>query len=101
MKALVMLAAVVTSALLLIPTVATAQTATTAIVSYHNLDLSTAAGREKLDARLDRTIEQLCAEPGMRGVGRLSMERACVASARSSVASFRLALNGRARAPRG
>jgi len=80
MKPFLMLAAVATSALLLIPTVATAQTVTTAIVSHQDLNLGAAADRGKLHARLDRAIGRLCAEPGMRGVGRLSMERACAAS---------------------
>ncbi len=101
MKALVMFAAVATSALLLVPTVATAQTVTTAQVSYQDLDLTVTADRNKLDARLARTIDRLCAEPGMRGIDRMSMERQCVANAKSSVASFRYASNGRARSPIG
>ena len=101
MKAFVMLAAVATSALLLIPTVATAQTVTTAHVSYEDLDLTVPADRNKFEARLARSIDRLCAEPGMRGADRMSMERLCTASAMSSVASFHLALNGRARTPRG
>jgi UrcA family protein len=99
MKAFVMLAAVATSALLLIPTVAPAQLMT-AHVSYKDLDLTVPADRNKFEARLARSIDRLCAEPGMRGADRMSMERQCVASANSSVASFRLALNGRARTPR-
>jgi UrcA family protein len=101
MKALVMLAAVATSALLLFPTVATAQTVTTATVPHQDLNLTAAVDRDKLHARLDRTIAQLCAEPGMRGVSRMAMERPCVASAKASLASFHIALNGRAHSPRG
>ena len=101
MKPFLMLAAVATSALLLIPTVATAQTVTTAIVSHQDLNLGAAADRGKLHARLDRAIGRLCAEPGMRGVGRLSIERACAASVTSSLATLHVALDGRAHTPRG
>ena len=101
MKALLMVAAVATSALLLIPTVAQAQAATTAQISYQDLDLTRTADRSKLHARVARAVDQLCAEPGMRGVNRMLMERPCVANARSSLAAFGLALNGRARTPRG
>ena len=66
MKALVMLAAVATSALLVIPTVANAQTVTTAQVSYADLDLTVTADRNKLHARVARTRPDVC-EPGMRG----------------------------------
>lgn len=101
MKALVMLAAVATSALLLVPTVATAQTVTSAQVSYADLDLTVTADRNKLDARVARAIDRLCAEPGMRGIDRMSMERVCVANAKSNVASVHYALNRRALGPRG
>ena len=93
MKPLLMLAAVATSALLLIPTVATAQTLASASVSYDDLDITVTADRAKLDARLIRTIGKLCAEPGMRGADRRAMENFCITSAKSSIASFQLASN--------
>jgi len=96
MKALVMLAAVATSALLVVPTVANAQTVTTAQVSYEDLDLTVTADRNKLNARIARTIDRLCAEPGMRGINRMSTERVCIADAKASLASFHYALNERA-----
>jgi UrcA family protein len=101
MKAFVMLAAVATSALLLIPTVATAQTVTSARVSSEGLNLTVPADRNRFHARLARTIDQLCAEPGMRGINRMTMERACVVSTKSSLISAHLALNGHKRSPRG
>ena len=103
MKPLLMLAAVATSALLLIPTVATAQTlaSASAKVSVNDLDLTVTADRAKLDSRLIRTIGKLCAESGMRGADRRAMENFCIASAKSSVASsFQLASNGKRRSPR-
>jgi UrcA family protein len=101
MKPLVMLAAVATSALLLIPTVTSAQTLASANVSYNDLDLTVTADRAKLDARLSRTIDKLCAEPGMRGADRRAMENFCIASAKSSIASFQLASNAKRRSPHG
>jgi UrcA family protein len=101
MKPLLMLAAVATSALLLIPTVATAQTLASASVSYDDLDITVTADRAKLDARLARTIDRLCAETGMRGADRRAMENFCIASAKSSIASFQLASTAKRRPKRG
>jgi UrcA family protein len=101
MKAFMMIAAVATSALLLVPTVAPAQTVATANVSAAGLDLSSTADRAQLHARLTRAINQLCAEPGTRGLNRMAMERACVASAKSTVAVPHFASNRHAHSPRG
>ena len=102
MKPFLMLAAVATSALLLVPTVATAQTlAVSASVPVDDLDATVTADRAKLDVRVSRAIGKLCAEPGMRGADRRSMENYCIASAKASVTSFQLASNGKRRFPRG
>lgn len=101
MKPLIMLAAVATSALLLVPTVATAQTPVSASVVAHDLDLTVTADRAKLHTRLSRTISKLCAEPEMRGADRHAMENACIASAETNLASYQLASNGKRRANRG
>ena len=102
MKPVLMLAAVATSALLLVPTVATAQTvAISASVPVDGLDATVTADRAKLDARVSRAIGKLCAESGMRGADRRAMENYCIASANASVTSYQLASNAKRRSPRG
>jgi UrcA family protein len=101
MKPLMMLAAVATSALLLIPSVATAQTPVSASVAADDLDLTVTADRETLEARVTRTIGKLCAEPGMRGADRSSMENYCIASAKVSGSTIQFASNAKRRPARG
>ena len=101
MKLLVMLAAVATSALLLVPTVASAQTAASASVSVGDLDLTVTGSQNRLSARIARAIGQMCTERGMRGADRRAMEDYCFASAHASVASLRLASNAKSRSYRG
>jgi UrcA family protein len=100
MKPLLMIAAVATSALLVVPTVAQAETATDATVARAHVDLSGSGNHAQLHARIDRAISQLCAEPGMRGISRMAMERPCIASARANLGATHLALTARARSPR-
>ncbi|MEO8175820.1 MAG: UrcA family protein [Sphingomicrobium sp.] len=101
MNVLVMLAAVATSALLLVPTVASAQTEASASVSVGRLDLTVNGSQNKLNARIARGIGQMCTESGMRGADRRAMEDYCFASAHASVASIRLASNAKSRSYRG
>lgn len=91
MKPFVMLAAVATSALLVVPTVASAQTQVTASVPVNDLNLTVTGGRAKLDNRVSRAIGKLCAEPEMRGADRMSMENYCVASAKVSGSNIQFA----------
>jgi len=96
MKPLLMLAAVATSALLLVPTVATAQTLAVSASVPAN-DITVTADNAKLDARIARAINKLCAETGMRGFDRVAMENYCIASAKVNVPSAQLASNGKKR----
>ena len=101
MKPVLMLAAMATSALLLVPTVAVAQTvAISATVPVDDLDATVTADRAKLDARVTRAIGKLCAEPGMRGADRRAMENYCIANTQASATSSQLALNVKRRPAR-
>ena len=98
MKAILAAAAVFASGTLLTPTVACAQQpeSVTAQVDYSDLDLASAAGQRRLEARVGRAVRQLCAEDGERGLRARSREKACMADATASAErELGLALAGR------
>lgn len=53
-------------------------------VSYADLDLTKAAGRDMLDRRLDRAVRSVCGSRPLRDIGRMASHRNCVADARAS-----------------
>lgn len=50
----------------------------TAIVSYADLDLSDPGGQARLNARVRRAAQQLCANDGVRDIGSQFQQRACL-----------------------
>ena len=66
------------------------RTASVASISHADLNLTSAAGIARLDARVRRAAERLCIDPGVRPLHFASQSRACVDEA---VAAARPQLN--------
>ena len=59
----------------------------TVAVSYADLDLTKAAGRDALERRLDRAVRTVCGVSPTRYLNRLEGYKTCVAEARASYQS--------------
>jgi hypothetical protein len=93
MKTILMLAAAVTSSVLLVPTLAHAETVEFSI-SLSSADIER--------GKIAKEIAEFCAEPEMRGADRFNMERLCIASFHPKGGAAELALKADdAKAPRG
>jgi UrcA family protein len=76
-KFLLMMSAVaLSSTAIAAPTPAASST-----VSYADLDLSSSAGVDQLQARINHAAQRLCVEDGVKPVADQQRERACVAGA--------------------
>ncbi len=53
-------------------------------VPYGDLDLTKDAGREALDARLERAVRKVCGNASARELRQISARQACLAEARTS-----------------
>ena len=71
------------------------------IVSYADLDLTTAAGQTTLDQRLGRAIRQICEPNAPRTARTNAAVRECIAEKRAEVASARSLAVAEAQAQRG
>ena len=89
MKVVLALAAVVASSSLLAPTVAHAQLREdlSASVAYGDLDLSTAAGQDRLKKRVAAAVRSMCADDGVREMSRRSQVSDCRANAQQAAMS--------------
>ena len=99
MKALLFVGALAVSALTIVPTVASAETNSdgrlVTRIAYSDLDLSTAAGKARLDQRINAAIEQVCQRPNAANLNASTDYNKCAAEARAATKkSVSLALNG-------
>lgn len=102
MKALLFAGALAASALAILPTVATAaprgEAPLSAKVNYSDLDLSTAAGKARLNQRIKYAIRQVCQRPSSGDLRATADFNKCADQARAATQKgVALALNG----PRG
>ncbi len=79
------------AALILIAAAPAPQSADTRIVrvAHHDLDLSTARGRDELDRRMRRAAAVACPDPGYTDAATARRIRACVATALQQAAPTR------------
>ena len=59
------------------------------VVSYHDLDLRSAAGQAALDRRLDVAVRKVCRTPHSRSVRVATKTQDCIAKLREEVAQQR------------
>ena len=101
MKPILMLAAAAVSTCLLVPTVSQAAPLAERVVNsetivFGDLDLATAAGRDRLDSRVRSGIRRVCAPDGSLGLSARADYRACVRAAEAASArQVQLAILGR------
>lgn len=87
------------AALLAIPTGAFARDLPSITVDISDIDLSTAAGQDRLDARVERAIRGACYN-GSRGLSATIMEQECRADLREAARPVIEAARTQADAPR-
>ena len=82
---LLFVASLISSATLLAgaaaPTVAAPLEAKSRIVSYADLDLGSAAGRDRLEARIDRAVRAVCGRASVKDLNALDQVLSCRAEA--------------------
>lgn len=85
LKPILFAAATLVSAVSLSPAFAKPAAPPTRIVSYADLDLNTAAGRARLDRRIEAAVRQVCGEATSFDLARRQAVRDCVADTRANV----------------
>ena len=68
----------------------------TQTVSYHDLDLTSAAGQQSLHRRVDGAIRNVCGNADIRDLSAMRSQRACRVTARSGVLSQMMTAMARA-----
>jgi UrcA family protein len=99
MKAILFMGALALSATLVVPTVASAETNSAgelvARVAYADLDLTTAAGKARLEQRMKSAIRDVCQRPDARNLTHSTNYNRCAAQTRAATEqSIALAFNG-------
>ena len=85
LKPILFAAATVVSAVSISPAFAKPIAPQTRIVSYADLDLTTAAGQSRLDRRIEAAVRAVCGEATNFELARRQAVRECVAETRANV----------------
>ena len=85
LKPVLFAAATLVSAVSISPAFAKPVTPETRVVSYADLDLSTAAGQARLDRRIEAAVRQVCGAATNFELARRQAVRDCVAETRANV----------------
>ena len=85
LKPILFAAATVVSALSISPAFAKPIAPTTRVVSYADLDLSSAAGQARLDRRIEAAVREVCGDATNFELARREAVRDCVAETRANV----------------
>ena len=85
LKPFLFAAAVFAAAVNVSPAFAKQANPTVRTVAYADLDLSTAAGRSRLERRIGATVRELCGEASSFDLARRHAVRDCIAETRANV----------------
>ena len=85
LKPILFAAATLAAAITASPVLAKPATAEVRIVSYADLDLSSAAGRQRLSQRIDTAVRDVCGEAPSFDLARRQQVRECRAETRANV----------------
>lgn len=85
LKPILFAAAALASAVSVSPLIAKTVTPEVRIVSHADLDLSSSAGRARLERRIDAAVRDVCGEAASFDLARREAVRECVAETRANV----------------